>query len=503
MAGQSVIVIGGGTAGLSAGCYAQMNGYRCQLFEMHRLPGGLCTSWTRKGYTVDGCAHWLVGSSPGSLMNNIWRELGAVQGRGFVNHDQYMRFEGPDGRHITLYTDVDRLEAHLLEIAPEDRKPIRDLTKAVRRFARFPMLVDRPQELWRGRDKLRLMTRIAPWLPALRRWGWTSIGEFASRITHPLLREAFEGFFLPEMPALFMLMTFAWLHGHDAGYPIGGSLALSQSIERRFRRLGGEITYETKVERILVERGRAVGVRLADGSEHRADWVISAADGHQTLFKMLGTQYVDAGLRRRYEELIPFSPLVHIGLGIRRDLRDLPATVSGISLPVGHADPRLDIPGRSIRRFTFHPYNYDPNLAPPGATMATVMVESDYDAWVELGRDRAAYKARKAEIASAITAALDRRYPGMGDDIDMVDVATPLTFERYTGNWRGSYEGWIPTPANFRERLPKSLPAVDHFLMAGHWVEIGGGLPPAAYSGRHVVQIICDRDRRRFRTSEP
>ncbi len=64
MEDNSVIIIGAGFAGLSAGIYAQMNGYRTQIFEMHDLPGGLCTAWKRKGYTIDGCIHWLVGSSP-------------------------------------------------------------------------------------------------------------------------------------------------------------------------------------------------------------------------------------------------------------------------------------------------------------------------------------------------------------------------------------------------------------------------------------------------------
>jgi len=54
--GKSVIIIGAGIAGLAAGCYAQMNGYRSQIFEMHDLPGGLCTAWERRGYVFDGSA---------------------------------------------------------------------------------------------------------------------------------------------------------------------------------------------------------------------------------------------------------------------------------------------------------------------------------------------------------------------------------------------------------------------------------------------------------------
>ena len=61
---KSVAIIGAGIGGLATGCYLQMNGYDTQIFEMHDKPGGLCTAWERKGYTIDGCIQWLIGSSP-------------------------------------------------------------------------------------------------------------------------------------------------------------------------------------------------------------------------------------------------------------------------------------------------------------------------------------------------------------------------------------------------------------------------------------------------------
>ena len=62
MPGKSILIIGAGIAGLSAGCYGQMNGYSTRIFELNTLPGGLCTSWTRRGFTFDGCIHWLIGT---------------------------------------------------------------------------------------------------------------------------------------------------------------------------------------------------------------------------------------------------------------------------------------------------------------------------------------------------------------------------------------------------------------------------------------------------------
>jgi phytoene dehydrogenase-like protein len=78
----------------------------------------------------------------------------------------------------------------------------------------------------------------------------------------------------------------------------------------------------------------------------------------------------------------------------------------------------------------------------------------------------------------------------------MVDLATPLTFWRSARAWRGAFEGWLPSSAF--THVPKQLPGLDGFYMAGQWVEPGGGVPMAIMSGRHVIEILCSRLRRPF-----
>lgn len=111
-----IIIIGAGIAGLAAGCYAQMNGYRTEIFELHNQPGGLCTAWERKGYTFDGCIHYLFGCGPGQPFYRVWQELGAIQGRPFAHHDELMRLTGPQGKTLIVYSDPDRLEAHMIAL---------------------------------------------------------------------------------------------------------------------------------------------------------------------------------------------------------------------------------------------------------------------------------------------------------------------------------------------------------------------------------------------------
>ncbi len=82
----------------------------------------------------------------------------------------------------------------------------------------------------------------------------------------------------------------------------------------------------------------------------------------------------------------------------------------------------------------------------------------------------------------------------------MTDVSTPATLVRYTGNWQGSFEGWLPTPEWLVKSVPPTLPGLDGFWMVGQWVAPGRGLPSGLMSARQVQQLICRSDGVKFRT---
>ncbi|MDP2917799.1 MAG: NAD(P)/FAD-dependent oxidoreductase [Dehalococcoidia bacterium] len=500
MVEKSVIIIGAGIAGLSTGCYAQMNGYHTRIFEMHDNPGGLCTAWQRKGYTVDGCLHWLMNSSPGSEMYRLWEELGVVQGQQIINMEQFYRVEGADGKVLTLYCDIDRLEQHMKKVAPEDTRLISDCARAIRRFTRMNLPVLKAQELYSPLDGLKLMFKMLPFMGDLRRWGRISMKELALRFRNPLLRDAWLNMWPPEFTALFMLITLATFHQKASGYPIGGSMQVSRAIEKRYLGLGGEIKYKSKVDKIIVENDRAVGVRLADGGEHRADYVISAADGHATIFDMLDGKYINDKIRGYYESLPIFPPLVFVSLGVNRSFEELPKMISGLVLTL---EKPVTIGGGERKWLYVRIHNFDPTLAPPGKTLLTIMMESNYPYWEALHKDLARYKAEKEQIADTVVSLLDKRFPGLAAQVEMRDVATPVTFHRYTGNWQGSFEGWLVTPKTLMLNMSKTLPGLDCFYMAGQWVAPGGGLPSGAMTGRYVTQMLCKRDKKRFAATTP
>ena len=133
------------------------------------------------------------------------------------------------------------------------------------------------------------------------------------------------------------------------------------------------------------------------------------------------------------------------------------------------------------------------------------MIYSNYEYWKNLSQDPDRYKAEKEQLADQVVAQLDKRFPGLADQVEMRDVATPMTYERYTGNWKGAYQGWLPSTktVSISTSMNKTLPGLANFYMAGQWIMPGGGLPTTVLSGRYVTQIICNQDKKPFVTTTP
>jgi phytoene dehydrogenase-like protein len=499
MAEKSVIIVGAGIAGLTSGIYAQLNGYKTQIFEMGIKPGGLCTNWERKGYIIDGCLHWLVGSSSQSGFHHLWREVGALKDMQIVNLEKFVEVETLSGKTVTLYCDIDKLEQHLKEIAPEDTATITGFARAVRRFSRFESSPDKAPELYNPLDKIKMFIKMAPYMGDFQKWGKISIQEFAARFQNADLKEAFLAIWPADFSVLFLVMTLGWMHAKNAGYILGGSMELSLALEKRYFELGGKVNYKSGVEKILTENGKAVGIRLVSGAEYKGDYIISAADGHATIFEMLEGKFIDDTINGYYR-MPPFKPLVYIGLGVNRSFQDAAELISGMVIQL---DKPITIANKENYALSVHIFNYDSSFAASGKTSLIVSFETEFNYWAELNQNLAAYKDEKEKIAVAVVSALNKRFPGMAKAVEMWDVSTPVTFYRYTGNWKGSYEGFAITPQNMSLQMKKTLPGLDNFYMAGHWVQPGGGLPSALMTGCHVIQILCRKDKKKFTAATP
>ncbi|MGA8849988.1 MAG: NAD(P)/FAD-dependent oxidoreductase [Dehalococcoidia bacterium] len=495
---KKVNIIGSGIAGLSTGCYLQMNGYDTQIFEAHNHPGGVCTSWTRKGYTVDNCIHWLVGSSHSDNFYRLWNELIDMKSMKFVYSEEWMRVETPDGRSMRVFTDIDRLEQEMLEKAPADEGLVRSFTNAARRFATLQMPMRKAPETYGPVDGLKMMFGLLPFMRQLKKWSSISIQQYADRCSNPLLKRTFESMFIPETNVLFLIMTIVWMHKRSAGYPIGGSLEFARQIEKRYIELGGRINYKSRVAKISVKNDVTTGIVLDSGEEHASDIVVSAADGHSTIFDMLGGRYMDAKVKDYYDNYQTFPSYLMVSFGVARKFDDYPRTIVLFPEQPLTVDRGSKCEGIMVRIFSF-----DPTLAPEGKTMITTMIVTrEYEYWDNLKKTAPEqYKAEKNRIAEKVLELLEKRFGDIRSKVEMIDVSTPSTVIRYTNNWKGSFEGWLSTPRVGFRGMRKTLPGLENFYMAGQWVEPGGGLPTALRSGRNVAQIICKKDKKKFTTS--
>jgi phytoene dehydrogenase-like protein len=300
-----------------------------------------------------------------------------------------------------------------------------------------------------------------------------------------------------------MALTVVQLGRKVAGYPIGGSLDLAEALARRYTALGGRVHYSARVAQILTAEGRAVGVRLAEpgGREFPADVVISAADGRSTLFDLLDGDYVDETTRGYYRSLPASESILQISLGVARDFSAEPPSLSfALRRPIWLGD-------REFNRLVVKHYSFDPTMADPGKACLSVWAEADYGYWSTLRQNPARYEAEKEKVARAVIDALDEHYPGLAGQVEAVDVATPITYERYTANWHGAIHGWAMGARKMAlmmgTGMRKTLPDLKDFYMIGQWVEPGGNAQLAAASGRDVMEMICRADGRPFITTPP
>jgi phytoene dehydrogenase-like protein len=277
------------------------------------------------------------------------------------------------------------------------------------------------------------------------------------------------------------------LHDGDLGWPVGGSIALARAVERRFLELGGVIEYGARVQSIISERDRAVGVRLANGRERRADYVVSNAYGPATIFQMLGGRHTNRAIRSYYaapEDRVEMG--IHVSLGVARTLAHEP---HAIVLPL---EESLTIAGEPRERLYVEPFGFDATLAPAGKGVLKVVLATSYAYWKELARDAERYAAAKREVADAVVGALGKRFPGLAADLEVVDVATPVTTFRHTGNARGFR---APPTRMLRalftgRRLSQTLPGLRNFYMVGQWAGLPG-VSMVAAMGRDVARAIC------------
>lgn len=477
MNSRNIVIIGGGLAGLSAGCYALKNDYRATIVEHNAALGGVCTAWQRPPYLIDGCIHWLTGGP----FQQYYEELGILPNVELRVLEHWMTYrDARDGFVCSFVDDLDSLVRVLAAVAPEDAHELDRVRRAARAFQDLAPPVGSDEVS--VRDSLRAawdMRRMATTVLHFRK----PIGIWArEHLQSPRLQRIFTRVLGQDVPALFMLMVLGYLEQGYLSRPVGGTAAFRDALIRSYQARGGQVRLHATVDEILVEDDRVRGVRLSDGTEIESQLVISTSSAPETVLRLLGGRYEADATRERLKRYHLFDPVVLASFGVANRYAEMPALIT-----LDHVEP-FELGGRACESIYLRVCNDDPCFAPAGHSVVQAMVQSDYDWWATRGT---AYPQAKEAAADAILRKIEPHLPGLRGAVRVTDVATPLTFWRAARSWRGAYEGWIPDRDHLYTQLHKRLKGLSGLYMAGQWVEPGGGVPTAILSGRQAVKQLC------------
>ncbi len=484
MPSPKLVVIGGGLAGLSAGVYAASNGYRVTVLERHSLPGGACTAWTREGYTFDGAVHWLLGAKPGRSIHRMYQETGALRHVELVPAELLtVLTDTASGAELSITRDLRKLADDVRALSPADAGLVDTLVVMAEKLRGFDIPLDQTGPAsWRTwlekrNEVFTLMTRR------------DRVSSWAERAHHPLIKRGLFGIAGGRLPATFLALLLGSLAEGSVARLRGNSKGLSRGVAGKLDALGGDLRVDTEVDEILVENGRAVGVRLADGSTLEADRVVSAAPAHVTWSRLLRGH---SGNRVPASSAIPTTSdggSVLVSFAVSRTWPHAPLARKLL------LDAPMELGGIDVSSIRVRHSGYDPALAPKGGCVLQVLLPGSFEYWTHLSNDREVYQVAKDVLARKLVGLLERWYPMLDDNLVTTDVATPLSFWRFTRAHRGAYDGWLPRVETWHfDRPKKTVPGIERLHLCGQWVEPGGGVPTVLASGREVVQQICKAD---------
>jgi phytoene dehydrogenase-like protein len=477
---KKVVIIGAGLAGLSAGIYLQKSGVESEIFELADWAGGVCTSWVRQGYRFDGCIHWMVGTKPGTDFNDLYLEVAALQPDTPIHNPESLQIE-IKGTMYTIPLRFAQFKDFLVTLAPEDEKKLQIFFRDLESITNSKMPGGNPKNLAQA---LTMMKESKGFIAVMGKYISKNLSQFVENFSNPTLKALFYSLMPGDFSMAAFMMMLGTRMGNNAGYPHGGSLELIKRMQAKYTALGGQIHFHSKVDKIIVENGNAVGIE-SKGTFITADNVIAACDAYDTLQNMLEGKYRHPQISAMLESAPLFDPLMIVSFGLDRKL-NIPYSVS-YEIPEG-----IEVaPGQISHGLSLRSFDFDPSAAPENCSSVMVMLSAPDEYWKQLrSEDLKEYKLKKQTVADSIAAAVDKRITGFAQSIKVTDVATPATYDRLVNVYKSSYEGFSPTPKALRMNLKKNIPGVNHLLLCGQWVTAGGGICTAISSGKEAAEIV-------------
>jgi len=481
---KKVIVIGGGIAGLSAGIYAQKSGFNVTILESQNKAGGNCTSWKRNSYLFEGGMHWLSGSSKKEDLYKMWRYVGALDDSVKIHYPEPFIEYDHHGAPFRFYRDVDTTEKHLISLAPEDEKEIRKLCKNIRRMQNLSLPISDLRGVKATRKVRPSLAQLFSALSALflmRDFAKISREAYIGRFSNEGIRDFMRACTTEINGVLPIFFTMGALARGDGGFPEGGSIPFVERITNTFTDLGGKILYNTRADRILIKNCIATGVLIGD-EVISADAVIVTAD-------TLAIDYLFEAPLKAYwldEMRAVTKPTMNIliSLGVAADLKKYPKTgIFKLAKPITLA-------AQTYEYLSINNYACDPVYSPKGKTALTISLGGDtYDFWKK-AKAEGRYAAEKQQLSEAVINVLTGLIPEVAGQVEVCDIATPLTYERYCANWKGSWMTEMTADMKMK-KYPTTVKGLSGVYFAGQRMMPPGGLPVALMTGRSAAQYLC------------
>jgi len=484
------VVIGAGIGGLCCAAMLARYGRRVAVFEAHSAAGGVAHTFRRNGYTFDSGPSFHAGLSSRPSSNPLKQVLDAVgEAVPCVQYDSW-NCHFPEGLFVA-YKDAARYKAEIRRFSEKGYEEFCEVERRLQPLFEATLGLPIPALRWDPWVIPSLVRSASP--VALLKSGLVAgqvQGPYA-RILDGVVTDRFlKGLLDLEtnvlsglLPEQTIAAEMAVMHfERDRGpidYPLGGGGAIIDALVRGIRKWGGTVHLRQPVQEVVVEGGRAVGVRLARGGEVvRATAVVSNATVWDTFGSLLPAGALPPDAVGAQLAAPMTDSFMHLHLGI--DATGLPE-----DLPIHHLcvqDWGLGVTAPQNLVLMSIPSVIDKSLAPPGkhCVHAYVAANEPYDLWRGLDRRSEAYKALKRERAEVLYRSLERVIPDIRQRVELELIGSPLTHERFCRRHRGTY-GAAYSAAEGSFPGPKSpLPGL---WLVGDSTAPGIGVPAVAASG--------------------
>ena len=510
------IVIGSGIGGLAAASFLGVHGgKRVLVFERHTTAGGFTHTFSRKGWEWDVGVHYIgqvhhEGSMLRRLFDEVtggnlqWEPMGEVYDTVVI-----------DGRRWNYVTGRENWRRQMHEFFPAE-------TDAIDRYLELVSEATRSARTFFAEKAMpALAARVAgPWMRrGFLRYSDRTLGDVLDELSgdatlKAVLAAQFGDHGLPPAQASFAIHAMIFNHYlGGAAYPVGGSARIAETMAPVIEKAGGAIVIGAEVASIVIEDGRAVGVRMAKGEEIRAPLILSDAGVPNTAHRLLpeGTPGREALLATLKHTARSASHIcLYVGLDVTDDEIGLErpnlwvynSTDQDGDIARFMTDPAAPLP---LAYISF-PSAKDPSFASryPGRATIEVVSIAPYERfrdweetrWMKRGED---YTRLKEDLSQRLIEVLEREVPQVAGKIAYHELSTPLSTRHFGGYPEGEIYGLEHTPARFRERALRPRTALKGFYLTGQDVctagvagaLFGAVLSASAILGRNLLKEIA------------